>query len=454
MTTAQSLPVTAGFDAEWGARALARAAEAHEPQWALERRRAAEAFARALPFPNREDELWRRTDFHALEAALPTLDPFSATARARGVDDLPAAIVERLAGEAGNAALVVQRNGDVVLEQTHPELVRQGVVVGSLDRGFREHGARLQEAFGSLLASDYDRYVAIGAALSAGGAFVWVPDGVTAALPIRLFHWLDGAGRLAAPRTVVILGRESHATVIEEMLSEPGESSEAADAVAFHDGGSELFVGDGSKLVYGTLQNWGPSVYHYSNHRARVGGGAELQWIQTVLGGRVAKANSYFDLAGPGASAYVHGFMFGDQRQHFHLHTLQRHLVPHTTSDLLIKCCLKDRARSVYQGLIQVSEGAQRTDAYQANRNLLLSEQARADSIPGLEILANDVRCTHGATIGHVDAEQMYYLQSRGLPHLDAQRLIVEGFFAPVLDRIPLESVRDQLRGVIRRKIG
>jgi len=267
-------------------------------------------------------------------------------------------------------------------------------------------------------------------------------------LPIRLFHWLDGAGRLAAPRTVVMLGRESRATVIEEQLSAPAEGA------SFHDGGTEVFLGDGSKLVYATLQDWGRNVVHYSNHRARVGAGAELQWIQTMLGAHMAKANSYFDLAGQGSQAFVNGFLFGDERQHFHLHTLQRHLVPHTTSDLLIKGCLKDRARSVYQGLIQVSEGAQGTNAYQANRNLLLSEQARADSIPGLEILANDVRCTHGATIGHVDDEQMYYLMARGLPRLEAQRLIVEGFFAPVLDRIPLEAVREQLRDVIRHKIG
>jgi Fe-S cluster assembly protein SufD len=277
---------------------------------------------------------------------------------------------------------------------------------------------------------------------------VWVPDGVTAEIPIRLFHWLDGAGRLAAPRTVVVLGRESRATVIEEQLSG------SAEGPAFHDGGTEVFLGDGSKLVYGTLQDWGRNVYHYSNHRARIGEDAELQWVQTMLGAQIAKANSYFDLAGKGAQAFVNGFLFGDERQHFHLHTLQRHLVPNTTSDLLIKGCLKDRARSVYQGLIQVSEGAQGTNAYQANRNLLLSEQARADSIPGLEILANDVRCTHGATIGHVDDEQMYYLMARGLPRLEAQRLIVEGFFVPVLDRIPLEGVREQLRDVIRHKIG
>src|SRR5712691_10488722 len=171
--------------------------------------------------------------------------------------------------------------------------------------------------------------------------------------------------------------------------------------------------------------------------------------MQVMVGGRMTKANAYFKMSGQGARSFVNGFMFGDARQHFHLHTLQRHLQPHTTSDLLIKCCLKDRARSVYQVLIQVAEGAQRTDAYQANRNLLLSGTARADSIPGLEILANDVRCTHGATIGHVDDEQMYYLMARGLPRSEAQRLIVEGFFAPVLDRIPLANVREQLRGVI-----
>jgi Fe-S cluster assembly protein SufD len=213
-------------------------------------------------------------------------------------------------------------------------------------------------------------------------------------------------------------------------------------------------VGDRARLVYGTLQDWGRNVYHYSNHRAEIGHESELQFIHTLLGGRVTKTNAYYDLAAPGAQAFVHGFMFGDERQHFHMHTLQRHKADHCTSDLLIKGCLKDRARSVYQGLIQVDEGAQRTDAYQANRNLLLSDTARADSIPGLEILANDVRCTHGATIGTVDQEQMIYLMSRGLPAHEAQRLIVEGFFAPVIDRVPLESVRQQLRDAIQSKIG
>jgi len=431
----------------WQRTADARATERGEPAWARERRRQAASLAAALPFPGLEHELWRRTDFRSLDLA--GLDPFAASPRLTEVSALPRPMLERIqAEEATGLALVVQWNHDVVLEKGHPGLDAQGVVVCSTERALREHGARLEPRLGAMIDPDYDRYAAIARALSSGGAFVWVPDGVDAAAPIRIFHGMDGGGRLAAPHTVVVLGRNARATVIEEMISTTGE------AVSFHAGATEVFVGADAKLVYGTLQDWGRNVFHYSNHRARLERGAELQWIQTVLGGRMVKANAYFDLAGSGAQAFVHGFMFGDARQHFHLHTLQRHLVDHTTSDLLIKGCLKDRARSVYQGLIQVSEGAQRTDAYQANRNLLLSDQARADSIPGLEILANDVRCTHGATIGNVDEEQMYYLMARGLPRPAAQRLIVEGFFAPVLDRIPLERVRDQLRQVIQQKIG
>jgi len=436
------------FDRAWVAEAERRAAAARETEFSRETRRAATGILGTLSFPSREHELWRRTDFRSLEAELPKLDPFAAGAPARNLDDLPHAILEKLAGEAAQVGLVVQRNGTVVLEQTHPDLARQGVAVGSLDRGFREHEAILRSRYGSQIHPDYDWFAAFGTAVRTGGAFVYVPDGVEAALPIRLFQWIDGAGVVAAPRTVVVLGRNARATIVEELLSGPAEGT------SFHCGGTEVFLGGGSHLIYGQLQEWGRNVVHYSNQRVRLEREAELQWVQTLLGSRMAKVNSYFDLAGPGARAYVHGFMFGDEQQHFHLHTLQRHLLDHCTSDLLIKGCLKDRARSIYQGLIQVSEGAQRTDAYQANRNLLLSDTARADSIPGLEILANDVRCTHGATIGHVDDEQMYYLMARGLPRLEAQRLIVEGFFAPVLDRIPLENVREQLRGVIARKIG
>ncbi len=448
MTTTTESKTETGFDVTWAARAAARAAERGEPGWARERRAAAAVAMRALSFPNREDELWRRTDFAALESVLPALDPFAATTPATALSELPSALRALLPTEADVSGLVLQRDGDVVFESCPASLAADGVIVCSMERAVREHGDKVQSLLGAQLADGTDWYVAAAAALRSGGAFVWVPDGVEAKLPIRIVQWFDRGGVLAAPRTVVAIGRGARATVLDE------QHSPLADPASLHLGGTEVFVADDAKLVYATLQDWGRNVFHYSNHRASVGRNAELQWIQTMLGARMAKSHAYYDLVGPGAQAFVHGFVFGDEKQHFHLHTLQRHKTDHTTSDLLIKCCLKDRARSVYQGLIQVSEGAQRTDAYQANRNLLLSETARADSIPGLEILANDVRCTHGATIGTVDSEQMYYLQSRGLPANEAQRLIVEGFFAPVLDRIPLERVREGLRDVIEQKIG
>ena len=426
-TTTKSPILTA---APWAEQAITRATAAREGAWALDRRKAAAGVLATLSLPKRDDELWRRTDFGTLEQAFDTLDPFTSAPAARNVDDLPAAVIERIAGEAGNAALLVQRDSNVVLEQTHPVLTKQGVTVCSFDRATREHEALLAPYFGSLLHDDYDWYAALGAAVRQGGLFVHVPKGVQAEIPVRLFQWIDGAGRLIAPRTVVVVEEGAQLTVIEEQLSE------TVDGASLYAGGVEVFVGANAKLTYAQLQDWGRNVFHYGNVRAQLGRDAELQWMQVLVGGRMTKANSYFNMNGQGARAYVNGFMFGDARQHFHLHTLQRHLQPNCTSDLLIKCCLKDKARSVYQGLIQVAVGAQKTDAYQANRNLLLSDQARADSIPGLEILANDVRCTHGATLGYVDPEHLYYLMARGLPSTEAQRLIVEAFFEPVIEQI------------------
>ncbi|MFN8587498.1 MAG: Fe-S cluster assembly protein SufD [Candidatus Eisenbacteria bacterium] len=444
-TTPVSTPVSNAL-AGWLATAETRATQANEPAWALEKRSRAAAVASSLAFPSRDEELWRRTDFSGLP--LDSLDPFAAVGPVRNIDDLPAALLSRLAGEAGNMALVAQVDQQCVYEQTHPTLVKQGVIVCSLDRAVREHADKVQALLGTLLATDYDRWTAVGEALRSGGVFVWVPKGVHAELPVRTMQYLSGAGRLAAPRTVIVVGDGGSITVVDDLLSENAEGA------SMYLGGVELFVGQNAKLTYASIQDWSRNVYHYGNGRARIARDGELQWIQVMVGGRASKTNIWYDLDGEGAQAFVHGFMFGDQRQHFHLHTLQRHLKPNCTSDLLIKGCLKDKARSVYQGLIQVAEGAQKTNAYQANRNLLLSDQARADSIPGLEILANDVRCTHGATLGHVDAEHLYYLMARGLPRVEAERLVVEAFFEPVLERIPLESLRDQLRAEIERKIG
>ncbi len=441
--TTTALPTTR-LAPSWGA--LSETRGAVEPPWAREQRRRALAMAERSAYPDRSVELWRRTDFGSLKPD--TLDFAAAGAVARGFGELPAVVRAGLGSEADHPAVIVQCNNTMAFAMVGAALSQRGVIVCPMDRALKEHPALLESRLNALVETDHDRYTAINQALRTGGTFVYVPTGVEIEQPIRIVQWLDSAGVATNPASVVILDARARATVIEELLSD------TAPDVSFYNGATEVFVGEDAKLVYATLQHWGRNVFHYSNQRAQVGRNGELQWIQTLLGGRMEKTNSYFRMVEPGAQVYVHGFMFGDERQHFDMHTLQKHLADHCTSDLLIKGCLKDRARSVYQGLIQVAEGAQRTDAYQANRNLLLSETARADSIPGLEILANDVRCTHGATIGTVDPEQMYYLMARGLRPHEAQRLIVEGFFAPVIDRIPLESVREQLRAVIQTKIG
>ena len=435
---------TTGLASTWTALSATRGVA--EPAWAQAQRAKALALAESMLYPDRSLELWRRTDFGSLKAD--TLDFAAPGSSARGFDELPERVRQRLGAEADHPAVIVQRNNTVAFTAVDPSLAKQGVIVCPMDRALREHGALLESRLNALIETDHDRYTAHNQALRSGGAFVYVPRGVELEAPIRLVQWLDGAGVAANPATVVVIDRQSRATVIEELLSE------TVDGVAFYNGATEVFVGEDAKLVYATLQDWGRNVFHYSNQRAEVKRNGELQWIQTLLGARMEKTNSYYRMVEPGAQVFVHGFMFGDGRQHFDMHTLQQHKADHCTSDLLIKGCMKDKARSVYQGLIQVAVGAQRTDAYQANRNLLLSDTARADSIPGLEILANDVRCTHGATIGSVDPEQMFYLMARGLRSHEAQRLIVEGFFAPVIDRIPLENVREQLRDVIQTKIG
>ena len=221
-----------------------------------------------------------------------------------------------------------------------------------------------------------------------------------------------------------------------------------------HVGAVELIVGDSARLRFVNIQDWDDATWHFSRERAVVGRDGLLQWTVGGLGSRLAKVNQEVALAGRGARAQVNGVMFTGARQHLAYFTRQDHQAPNTHSDLLYKGGLKDKSRIVWKGMIRVEKDAQKTDAYQKNDNLHLSPEARADSIPGLEIEANDVRCTHGATAGRVDDEMLFYCQSRGIERETAIRLVVEGFFANVYDRITLEPVRETLRQAVAAKLG
>ena len=221
----------------------------------------------------------------------------------------------------------------------------------------------------------------------------------------------------------------------------------------FHNGIVELHVGRNARLNFVELQSWGKNVWSFTRERAQVMGDGNLEWIFGAMGTHLTKNFSDIDLMEPGAMGRMSGFYFTSGDQHLDHDTQQNHMSENTTSDLLYKGALKDQSRSVWQGMIYVAPGAIGTDGYQANRNLVLSKDARADSIPGLEILADDVRCTHGATVGKIDEDQLFYLYSRGIPEKEAEELIVMGFFAPIMARIPFEGVQMRFQEAIREKM-
>jgi Fe-S cluster assembly protein SufD len=248
-------------------------------------------------------------------------------------------------------------------------------------------------------------------------------------------------------RLLVIAEEGARFTLIEEY------ASASPELAAYSNAAVELFVEQGAKLEYVSLQNLSRGTWHFATHHARVERDAELDWVTGGFGSRRGKTRIQNDLAGPGATSRVTGAYFADGEQHLDYDTFQEHIAPNTTSDFAFKGALRDEASTVWRGMIRVEQTAQRTNAYQENRNLLLSPAAHADSIPGLEILANDVRCTHGATLGQVDREQLFYLMSRGLSRSEAERLIVRGFFQDVLDRIELEPVREALADALEARI-
>jgi Fe-S cluster assembly protein SufD len=234
-------------------------------------------------------------------------------------------------------------------------------------------------------------------------------------------------------------------------MHESASPTEGADAL--HAGVVEIKVMDGGSLRFVELQSWGKHVWNFTHERVRLERDAKLDWIFGAIGSKLTKNFSELDLAGEGASGRMSGFYFTEGSQHLDHDTQQNHLAPHTTSDLLFKGALKGNSRSVWQGMIYVAKGAQKTDGYQANRNIVLEEGAHADSIPGLEILADDVRCTHGATVGKLEQEPLFYLKSRGIPQVEAARLVVQGFFDPIMQRIPFEGVRERFQQSIVAKM-
>ncbi len=409
-----------------------------EPSWLLEQRRESWAEFQRLGLPSRSEEEWMRTDlrlFHLDRFALPGELPAGTVA--------PPALLSHGVDLAGHDVSI---NSRPVTSALDPSLAAQGVVFGSLDRLIAQRADVLRPYLSRrLINPSADKFAALHAAAWSGGSVLYVPRGVVVDRPLHVLSGLS-AGGIDLGKTLIILEEGAEATLLSETAGGEGDP-------ALHCGAIEIFVGPGAKLRYVNLQNWGSGVWHFAHQKALVDRDGRLQWTIGALGSRLAQVNQHVALTGIGAEAQVNGVMFTEGKQQLTYNTLQHHQAERCRSDLLYKGALQDRSRVVWRGMIKVDKGAQKTDGYQRNDNLMLSEHARADSIPGLEIEADDVRCTHGATAGRVDDEQIFYARCRGLTRKEAIRMIVAGFFQQVFDRITIDSVRDALGDAIGRRI-
>jgi Fe-S cluster assembly protein SufD len=406
------------------------------------RNRAWESFKR-LPLPTTNDEVWRRTDIHSLPVEsfkLPAENSF------QDLPSVPDDLLRPLVSALHGGQIVLMPGGATV--QLDSKLSEQGIIFTDLKTALREHPGLVEKIIGQTVNVEEGKFAALAGALAQNGILLYVPKNIQVEEPLHSILWGPGINLAHLSHLLVWIDDGASATYVHESAS-PTE-----DGHTLHAGLVEIRVGSGANLKFVELQSWGTHVWNFTHERIRVERGGNLDWIFGAVGSRVTKNFSELDLAGEGAVGRMSGFYFTDGSQHLDHDTQQNHLAPHTTSDLLFKGALKDKSRSVWQGMIYVAPNAQKTDGYQANRNLVLSEAARADSIPGLEILADDVRCTHGATVGKLEQEPKFYLESRGIPPKDAERILVEGFFDPIMQRIPFDGVRERFQQAILAKTG
>jgi Fe-S cluster assembly protein SufD len=295
-----------------------------------------------------------------------------------------------------------------------------------------------------------DAFTLLHDAFLAGGAYIRVPKGVTVEHPIVVLHWSEGDGLVSFPHTLVVAEDGAQVTVFDRYGSTdtgPGTTGHVVDAVV------ELLLGDDAHVRYLSVQEHGPRTWQIALQRAHLGRDATLKSAVVALGGEYARLRSEARLDGKGAESDLTAVYFGDGNQMLDFRTLQDHVAPNTRSELLFKGAVEDHAKSVYTGLIRIREGAQKTNAHQTNRNLVLTEGAEAYSVPNLEIEADDVRCSHASAVGPIDDDQLYYLATRGVPPEEAERLVVLGFFDDVFDRLPVRSLVAPLRRSVIEKL-
>lgn len=422
--------------------------QGNEPAWLRAQREAAWATYDALPFPDSsKDEPWRRSNVRSLVRKLNQLTLAPSAPLVETLEELPGAIQSILRDPDKRGGLLVRRDNGVAYLELDEEYAEQGVIFTDMQTAVTEHGDLVRHFLHQTVRADEGKFQSMHAALMNGGVFLYVPKGVVLERALQIVHWADSTDVVLTPHTLIVVEEHAQATVMEEYLSD------GTEGIVLVNNAVELNVHASAVLVYMALQNWGSNVHHLNFSRATTDSNTNLNWTVGQFGAKFTRFQTELDLIGAGGTALLNGVFFPIAGQHHGNYTLQHHKARQCSSDLLFKGAVRDHSRSVYEGGIKVAKGAQQTDAYQANRNLMLSKNAHADSIPGLEIEAHEVRCTHGSTTSQMDPEELFYLQTRGIQTEPATRLIVEGFFVPVLDRIPLREVRDRLKDAIHRKM-
>ncbi len=415
----------------------------NEPAWMLDLRLRAWRMFEEMEWPKATDESWRRTRLTGFD--LENFQPFATPGVENGRAALNDVMTHEL-DEMESAASIVFQDGGPLYRDASEDLASKGVIFTDLQTAVREHPELVRKHFmTTVVKPESNKFTALHAALWDTGAFIYIPRNVRVELPLQVILNQATAGAGGYHHTLLVAEEGAEVTVVDDLLG--GKDGLQSSVV-------ELVVGDNSVVRYMNLQDFDHSTWNFLTGRAAMGRNSDLRWIQVSWGSRLTKAFLDLEMLDEGGHGELLGIYFPTGRQHIDHETLQVHRAPHCFSDLLFNGALKDKAHSVYMGIIQVLPGAQKTDAFQRNGNLILDSGARADSIPGLEIEADDVRCTHAATAAQVEDEYVFYLMARGLTRAQAERMIVQGFFQAVLDRVPVESVVTKLERVIERKIG
>jgi Fe-S cluster assembly protein SufD len=429
-------------DQQQAAPILSGPSDLHEfPDWFRDQQREAWQQFEALPTPTRKDQAWRFSNVALLDLA-----PFKISAPLS--EDDRKNVLKYSRGLDKYAARLIFANDQLIQRDVVSEdLKRRGVIFQPLERAMVEHADLFQKYFMSTEATlGSAKFAALHKALVSSGTFLFVPRGLEIKEPIEIFHWLRHDNMSAFPHLLLVTDELAKVTVIEHFRSCDQR------AAGFACGVNDLIAGPGAKVTYVCAQNWAENVIALQMNSTTVDHDASATSLNLHLGGKYSRFESLSRLIGDGGRSDLLAVAVAKHQQEFDARTLQDHASPHTASDLLYKNALDDRARTIFGGLIRVEPHAHFTDAYQKVRNLLLSDDAEANSMPGLEILADNVRCTHGATSGQIEEDQMFYLRSRGIPTKIAQRLLVTGFLDEVIQRLNHPAIAEHLHRLIEEK--